>query len=315
MSDAHALSSHVPDIAQYIQDIEVQSLKGRMMRMPASNSQAKREIILMYGQHASLERMSGIAEVLTQYGRVTVPDLPGFGGMPSFYTVGAKPTLENFAEYLADFIAKEYPKDAKLTIVAMSFSFLVVTRMLQLHPELVPRVAMQVSFVGFLHHDDFHVARPLYWLWRTLAFVSGGVVGAAVWKHFILQPIFIRTAYTIVAKIHPKMKGASKEERTKRINFEIKLWHINDFRTRMHTLTTMLTSDVCSAKIDLPVYHVSVAGDFYFDNTVVERHMRQVYNDFEAIPAAVTAHAPTIVATAEEAAPFIPPRLRQLLEA
>jgi pimeloyl-ACP methyl ester carboxylesterase len=314
MSD-HARDSHVPDIAQYINDIEIQSLKGRMLRMPPAGPSSKREIILMYGQHASLERMSGIAEVLTQYGRVTVPDLPGFGGMQSFFSIGAKPTLENFADYLAEFIDKEYPKDAKLTIVAMSFSFLIVTRMLQLHPELTSRVDMQVSFVGFLHHEDFHVPRPLYWLWRTLAFVSGGVVGAAVWKHVILRPIFVRTAYTLVAKTHPKMKGASKEERNRRIDFEIKLWHINDFRTRMYTLTTMLTSNVCSARIDLPVYHVSVAGDFYFDNAVVEKHMRQVYSGFEAIPAAVTAHAPTIIATAEDAAPFIPPRLRELLQA
>lgn len=302
-------------IHQHIEDIEVQSLKGRMLRIPQSNGGTKsREILLLYGQHASIERMSGIAEVLSQYGRVTVPDLPGFGGMPSFYKVGSEPTLENFAEYLVAFIKANYPSDTKLTIIAMSFSFMVVTRMLQMHPELVSRIDLQVSFVGFLHRDDFHAPRPYYWTWRAIAKLFGGAIGVAFWEHIVLQPIFIRAAYTTVAKIHPKMKDASKEERKRRIDFEIKLWHLNDFRTRIYTLQIMLTANVCASKVALPVYHVAVADDFYFDNSQVERHMRQVYSDFETIPASATAHAPTIIATAEEVAPFIPPRLRELLQ-
>jgi pimeloyl-ACP methyl ester carboxylesterase len=301
-------------IQQYVEDIEVQSLKGRMLRIPQNGAVADgREILLLYGQHASLERMSGIAEVLSQYGRVTVPDLPGFGGMQSFYKVGSKPTLENFADYLVAFINASYPPDTKLTIIAMSFSFMVVTRMLQLHPELVSRVDIQVSFVGFLHRDDFHAPKPYYWTWRAIAKLFGGRLGVAFWEHIVLQPICIRAAYTVVAKAHPKMKDASKEERKRRIDFEIKLWHLNDFKTRIHTLETMLTANVCTAKVALPVYHVAVADDFYFDNAQVEQHMRQVYDEFEAIPASATAHAPTIIATAEEVEPFIPPRLRQLL--
>ena len=303
-------------VGQYIEQIEIRSLRGRAMRMPATVSgKNSQEILLLYGQHANLERMTGIAEVLRQYGNVTVPDLPGFGGMQSFYTIGSKPTLDNLADYLAEFIQKEYPAQAKLRVIAMSFSFLIVTRMLQLHPELSARVATLVSFVGFLDHGDFHVSRPLYWTWRTIALLSENKLGAWVWKHIILQPLWIRAAYTTVAKIHPKMRDASKEERAKRIDFEIKLWQVNDFRTRMYTLDIMLTTSPRSERVPLPVYHVAVDEDFYFDNKRVEQHMRQVYDDFIVIPAAVTAHSPTIIATAEEAAPFIPPQLVRILQA
>jgi pimeloyl-ACP methyl ester carboxylesterase len=301
-------------IEEYIRPLQIGSLRGRVLRLPAvGNPVPQREIIMLYGQHASLERMAGIAAVLQDYGTVTVPDLPGFGGMPSFFTVGQEPTLENFAEYLAAFITENYPADKKCTLIAMSFSFLIVTRMLQLHPELTGRVELLVSFVGFLHRDDFHVAPPYYWTWRAIAALSGNRIGTAVWRHIILQPVCIRLAYTAVAKMHPKMKDASSQERSKRIDFETKLWRINDFRTRIYTLQIMLTANLCTARVAIPVYHVSVAHDFYFDNQLVEKHMREVYSDFKDMPAEVTAHAPTIIATAEQAAPFVPAHLRELL--
>lgn len=300
-------------IEQYIAAIEYKSLRGRRLQLPAKHHNAKNDILLLYGQHASLERMSGIAQVLRNYGRVTVPDLPGFGGMGSFYTIHQKPNLDNLADYLSDFIKRTYKTDVPIVIVAMSFSFLVVTRMLQMHPELVPRVKLLVSFAGFIHHDDFHVPKPLYWLWRTAATLCENRFGSLVCTRVLLAPPLIRAAYTIAAKSHPKMKDASPQERKKRIDFEIRLWHINDFQTRMHTLKIMLTADLSQHQVMLPVYHIGVAHDFYFDNVLVEQHMRTVYADFTLITAAVEAHAPTIISTAEEADPFIPKALRDLL--
>lgn len=287
------------------------NLNGRMLRLPARGKK-KREILVLYGQHASLERMLGIAEVLNGYGTVTIPDLPGFGGMDSFYKIGSKPTLDNYADYLAAFIKLQYKK-SQVTIIGMSFSFLIVTRMLQRYPELTKKVNLLISFVGFLHRDDFHVKPGYYWTWRAVSRLFGGHVGSTFFRYIVLQPWNIRLSYALVAKKHPKMMGAAKAEQKKRVDFEIKLWQINDVRSRMKTLKAMLTADLCDKKVNLPVYHVSVAGDFYFDNNIVEQHMRIVYNDFENIEAKVTAHAPTVIANAKEAAPFIPPRLRKLL--
>lgn len=301
------------DVQEYIQNLEIDGLKGRMLRLPTNNDK-QREIILMYGQHASLERMSGIAGVLRDYGNVTVPDLPGFGGMPSFYTINKDTKLDNFAHYLAEFITSQYPEGKKVTILAMSFSFLIATRMLQLHPELIPRVELLVSFVGFLHHTDFHVFTPLRWLWAGLGLTFGGRIGSIAGRYLLLNQYNIRFAYFLGAKTNPKMRdAANNEERKRRVAYELKLWEINDVRTRMETLTLMLNVDLCNATVAMPVHHISVANDFYFDNIKVEQHMRQVYTDFEDIPAQVSAHVPTVIATPEEAAPFIPARLRELL--
>lgn len=292
-----------------INPLRINGLNGRMLRLP---SKKKREILVLYGQHASLERMSGLTEVLSGYGNVTVPDLPGFGGMDSLYKIGLEPSIDNFADYLAAFMKMQY-KHRKVTIVAMSFSFLIVTRMLQKYPDIAKKVECLVSFAGFLHRDDFHVKSRYYWTWRTIAWLGRGMIGSRIIRYTILLSPAIRLGYRLVAKVHPKLGGADQVERKKRVDFEIGLWHCNDVRTRMKTLTAMLTADLCKGKVDLPVYHVSVTGDFYFDNHTVEQHMRIVYTDFEEIKVEASAHAPTVIATAKEASPFIPKRLRALL--
>ena len=288
-------------------------MRGRIMRLPAARGKTKKsEILLLYGQHASLERMAGIAEALTAYGPVTVPDLPGFGGMDSFYKAGAKPTLDNYADYLAALL-KLYYKNKRIRIVATSFSFMIVTRMLQKYPDIAKQVDTLVSFVGFLHRDDFHVKPGYYWTWRALAAIFGGRIGSWTFRYLVLQPWNIRFAYGLVASKHPKLKGAASLEQKRKVDYEIKLWQINDTRTRMKTLTMMLTANVCTGRVKLPVYHVSAAEDFYFDSNMVEQHMKVVYSSFENIPSESGTHMPTVVADAAEAASYIPLRLRELL--
>ena len=85
---------------------------------------------MLYGHHSSLERVYGLAEDMSQYGNVTIPDYPGFGGMDSFYKIGMKPTLDNLADYLATFVKLRY-RGKKVTIVGMSLGFVIATRMLQ----------------------------------------------------------------------------------------------------------------------------------------------------------------------------------------
>jgi pimeloyl-ACP methyl ester carboxylesterase len=296
---------------KYIESLCISDMRGRIMRLPAPKGKSQ-EILLLYGQHASLERMSGIAEVLNKYGAVTVPDLPGFGGMDSFYKVGSKPTLDNYADYLAALIKLRY-KNRRVRIVAVSFSFLIATRMLQRYPDIAKKVDLLISFVGFLHREDFHVKWYYYWTWRALARAFGGRLGSTLFRYLILQPWNIRTAYSLVAARHPKLKDSAKLDQKRKVDYEIKLWQMNDVRTRMKTLTLMLTVDLCAERIDLPVYHVSAAEDFYFDNNVVEQHMKIVYSSFENIQSEAETHMPTVLVDAAEAGPYVPSRLRKIL--
>ena len=109
--------------AEYIVPLEINGLTGRMLHMPAEGKH-KSEILFIYGQHSSLERWWGLIQYLHHYGAVTVPDLPGFGGMDSFYKIGQKPTIDNLADYLAAFMKMRY-RHKKVVIVGLSFGFVV----------------------------------------------------------------------------------------------------------------------------------------------------------------------------------------------
>lgn len=294
--------------------IIINRLKGRMLRLPAENKSEKRELLLLYGHHASLERMDGIAQNLSQYANITLPDLPGIGGMDSFYKINKKPTIENYADYLASFIKLKY-KRKRFSIMAMSFSFLIVTRMLQKNPEIAGRVDMVISTVGFVHYQDFRLPRLQIMGLRLLAISCKSASASKFFRYTILNGRVIKLIYKSVARRHSKMHDAKTgKELERRIRAEIKLWHINDVRTRMYTMDEMFRVNLCDRKVALPVYHVSVENDRYFDNHVVEQHMRVIYSDFTDMPTTMPAHMPSIVASREEADPFIPQKLRELLK-
>lgn len=296
---------------KYIGPLYMNRLRGRILRMPAPSGK-KREILLLYGHHASLERMYGFAEVLNRYGAVTMPDLPGFGGMDSFYKIGRKPTLDAYADYMAAFLKMQY-KRKRVTIVAMSFSVPIIIRTLQRYPQLTNKVDFIVSTVGFAHRDDFKFTKAEYWGLRTLAWIGTRQLPAAFLKTFVVRSPVIRGAYTLVIDKHTKLRDASRDEQKRRIDFEVGLWKMNDLRTRMSTMTTMLTINICNKQVDAPMYHVAPEHDRYFDNAVVEQHMRVIFDDFELVPTNLPAHAPTVIASAKDAAPYVPAKIKRLL--
>lgn len=295
----------------HIMPLYVNGLTGRMLRLPAPKDK-KREILLLYGHHASIERLGGIAEDLNQYGAVTFPDLPGFGGMDSFYKIGMKPTLDNMADYLASFVKMQY-KRKKVTIAAMSFGFIVATRMLQRYPELTKKVNMLISVVGFSHRDDFIFSRSRYFLYKFGSSFFSGRLRSAFFRNVFLHPSVLRFAYSKTRNARNKFANLTATEHKTNMDFEILLWRINDLRTHMYTSVVMLTVDNCRTNVDLPVWHISVSADQYFNQAVVEQHMRIIFTDFYEAKAKLPAHAPSVIATKEEASPLIPLKMRRAL--
>ena len=297
--------------ADYIVPLNMNGLQGRMLHLPAPPGK-QREILLLYGHHSSLERWWGIAQVLNRYGTVTMPDLPGFGGMDSMYKIGKKPNVDNMADYLASFVRMRY-KRKRVTIVGMSFGFVVATRMLQRFPDLTKKVDMLVSLVGFAHKDDFSLSPFKHWAFRYLPTLFTSAFMASFFRIVFLRPFILRFVYNYTG--HAKFKGLTREQAKKMTAVEIWLWNNNDVRTWLYTTIQMFKLDNCQVKVNLPVWHVGVKHDHFFDNHVIEQHLRVTFSEFHGMNLDVdmAAHAPTVIADEKDAAPFVPAKLRRKL--
>jgi pimeloyl-ACP methyl ester carboxylesterase len=298
--------------ADYIQPLNINGMDGRMLYLPGPKGETT-ELLFIYGHHSSLERWWGLTQVLGRYANVTMPDLPGFGGMDSFYKIGKQPTLDNLADYLAAFVKLRYNKK-KFVIVGMSFGFAIATRMLQRYPEMTKQVEMVCSIAGFAHKDDFVFTRRRHFFYLTASKIFSRRLPAIFFRYVALSPFILRFAYKRTRNAKSKFAGASAEELEEITKVEIGLWHSNEVRSYMKTTTELLTIDNCKARINLPVYHVGIAADQYFDGYLVEQHLRTIYTDFTLLTTLnVGAHAPSIIADEKAAAPYIPLKLRKLV--
>ncbi|CAN5691593.1 hypothetical protein BH23PAT2_BH23PAT2_02000 [soil metagenome] len=302
------------NITQHIKSLNMNGLRGRVLDMPSPKKKNK-QILLLYGHHASIERMLGLAEELNKYGSVCLPDFPGFGGMQSLYKIGAEPDLDALADYLAAFIKMRY-NHRRLTIIGMSFGFIVAVRMMQRYPELTKKIDVIISMVGFAHHEDFHIPAHTKLLLKAGSSLFSKRTPAIFARYVFLNSLVIRATYLLLADSNVKMKDASASERSRRINFEIDLWQSNDVRTYARTGKVMLTLDLCksSKQLSVPVHHVQVEEDRYFDNRIVQQHLAIIFKDVSIMKTSLKGHAPTTVAGAKEAAPFIPRKLRSILK-
>lgn len=296
--------------ADYIEPLYMNGLRGRMLRIK-SKPQKSKEILVVYGQHSSLERIFGMAESLNRYGSVTVPDLPGFGGMQNFYRLKEKPNIDNMADYLAAFMKLRY-KNRRVTIIGISYGFAVVTRVLQRYPELTKKVDLLISTVGFVHRDDFNFNKFNYFVLRYGAGIFSHRFTSLTAKHFFLRPSFIRALYSLSSPKKSKFKSKKDKNRESQIAYEIHLWKTNDLRTYMYTTNDMLKLDLCNKQVNLPVHHITLKNDQYLKNDFVEQHLGVIYKKVFNYSSKLPAHMPTL-ASSDEAAKLLPPKLRKLL--
>jgi pimeloyl-ACP methyl ester carboxylesterase len=292
--------------------MNINGLNGRMLNLPAKRTSKNREILIVYGLHASIERMFGLAEDLNQYGPVTIADLPGFGGMDNFYKVGLTPSLDTMSDYLATFIKMKF-KRKRFTLIGMSYGFLVVTKMLQKYPDIAKKIDLVISLVGFSHYEDFKMKSKDMNLLKFVCWFGSYKIPSALIGTFIFRDFPIRTTYKLVAKNHRKMKDADIIELNKRIDFEVMLWKINHARTKAKVCSEVFKVDLCNKSVKKDVYHVAIADDHFFDNKIAEQHLGVIYDNVTTIYAEMKGHAPTVIADADAAKPFIPQKLRRLL--
>ncbi len=297
--------------ADYIQPLHINGMTGRMLHAPATKKK-QREILLVYGHHALLERWWGLVENLQEYGTVTMPDLPGFGGMDSFNKIGRKPDIDVFADYLAAFVTMQY-KRKRVTIVGISFGFVVVTRMLQKYPELTKKVDLVVSIVGFMHRDDFLFSSPRRRVYSRMTRLMGTPVVAYLIRYIALNGPVIRNIYVRLPAGRRRFIEMDPMNFDELMDFEVKLWQTNDVRTHWRTTSEFLQIDNCHTKIDLPLWHVVSSGDHFFDNAIVEQHMQVVYSSYEQGVMRSPAHTPSVLGDKKELGIMLPRELRKVL--
>jgi hypothetical protein len=186
--------------------------------------------------------------------------------------------------------------------------------MLQRYPDLAKKVTLFISIAGFTHEDDFVFTKTRMLSYRLGAGLFSLPLAASFFRRVCLNKYILHAVYRHTHNAKDKFKSVAAEEVKEIMDFEVRLWHDNDVRTYMKTTSEFLRLDNTTVHIDLPVYHVAVAADRYFDNRVVEQHMEIIFKEYHLLATLdVANHAPSVLADAKAAAPFVPPRLRRLL--
>jgi pimeloyl-ACP methyl ester carboxylesterase len=297
----------------YIVPLDVNGLEGRLLYAPAPKNKKNKDILFVYGHHSSLERWWGVVQVMNRYAAVTMPDLPGFGGMDSFYKINRKPTIDNMADYLATVIKLRYKK-RKFVIVGMSFGFVVATRMLQKYPELTKQVTLMVSIVGFGHHEDFIFSKHRYYAYLTGTKLLSHRGPANFFRYVALHPAVLRRFYAKTHNAKHKFKAVNDDDELEQLlEIEIGLWHDNDVRTWAFTTTEMLKLNNCTSRVNVPVWHIATKSDHFFDHHLVEQHLRTIFKDYNSAFIEMGSHAPSVIADEKMAAPYFPPAIRRAL--
>ena len=287
-------------------------MSGRMLVLPKPNKSA-RDVLFVYGMHTSLERMYAVAASLHKETGVIMPDLPGFGGMDSMYSIGMEPTLDNLADYLATVIKLQFPGRKHFSIAGFSYGFSVVTRLLQKYPEIAKQVDSVVSVAGFSDKDDFMFKRRNFYMLKALSRVFSRRIPAWLVQTFVLRGIVITSTYQFLARRHPKLKHVPVEQRPELIKFEIHLWQDNDFRTYAKTGQIMFGLHGKKDKVSLPLHHIQVKGDQFLDADGVIKRLGDIYESVEIHEAKLPAHAPIVIEETEASGQLIPESARNIL--
>ena len=302
------------EFERHLSGLEIDGLHGRLWQAPALDAKFQDHlIILIYGQHSSLERSAGLVQYLRRFGRVVMPDLPGMGGMDSFYQNSSLPTIDNYAHYLEKFLSDRYKKKQTFSILGFSFGFLVVTRFLQLYPHRQKYIRRLFSLIGLVDGRSlsFSAFRRFSYL-GVIAFIKTRP-GSFCFKHLFLNGWVLRCFYSRILSARGRFAHYPPSRRRELMEVEIKLWRVNDLRTWAFTAGEIIKGDLTASPIDLRLGHVFAKGDHLLDNQDNKQRLSLVYNEVKLFRIDLANHAPTVVASPDEVEALMPPEFAAAL--
>lgn len=260
-----------------ITNLDINGLSGRLLYRDFATGKNRQQLIV-YGQHSSIENMSGLVELLAKNGPVALADMPGFGGMDSFYKIGKKPTVDNLADYLAAIIRLRY-RNKKITIIGIGLGFSVATKTLQKYPNLAKNVDLIVAYRSTLHNSDYKYGSKKKFLMTAAArFCSIRPISVFI-RYGLLNKLALKILLT---SINPKQNSKKHfpDQKTS-IKKETRLWQINDVATYFYTLHWMLKTNLCDKKVDVPLESIYSKDDPDLDHHLVDQHMRVVFSKYK----------------------------------
>lgn len=277
-------------------------MTGRLATYKARTN-TKRVIYMISGMHTSHERMSPIAHYFSKYGTVIAPDLPGVGGMDSFFTVNQEFSLNSYADFLYDFFKQQKIKSTnKPTIVGMSFGFLVLTRMLQRHPDTHDWFEQVVAIGGFGQQSDFNNKLAVK-ITPVISLPLSTRPGAWFLETFIFKKPVLKVLFKIAKLIgNTKHNSVSNEDRKALIDMETSLWVENDARTRFHIYRMFLNTNLVKGAqpIGNHLYNLFIPSDQWVKHDEVQKSMKRLYKKVTKLQLDSTLHAPSVISGEEE---------------
>jgi hypothetical protein len=257
---------------QYTTSINLAGLVSKIMYIPAA-AHKNHNILMVYGHFGTPSNYFNLANDLAKYGNVTVPELPGFNNHQSLYKIHDKPTIDELAEYLVTVVNYRFRKK-KVTIVAIGFGVVVVTRMLQRHSAITKRVAIVISIDGMAHHDDLNsLSSAKRRLYAVLFRVSSWRIPSEIVRNTYQPYALLERIYCIKTPTTQK-----KGERQRLID-----WHVHDFRTYMRTMSELMKLDNCQKTINVKFAQVWSGTLTCLDREVTNQHFQIIYDNFELI--------------------------------
>lgn len=289
--------------ADYITPININGLEGRILRLKAANKHNKKEILVIYGEGSNLERWWGLDCALRQYANITAVDLPGLGGMESFYKIGIKPSIDAFADYLETYIKLRYKK-SRFSVFAMGFGFVVATRMLQKNPNIASRVHLVVGVNGFAHHSDLKLRKkslPIIFAENLLVSLPlGGIVAK------LMVSLGYLGSYSPIKRNVKNVDPFTKK-------FAADLEKATDIRTQINIRRSLYRLDNCDQRVDLPLWNISLGDTKVLNPSVAEQHLRVVYTRYRQL-SSKSAKVPFIIKDEKTGKKLIPAALRRELK-
>ncbi len=291
---------------ELIHPIEINGLTGRMVVLAAHDIKKRdHKIVMLGGHHTAHERTISFGHFLQQFGTVYMIDLPGFGGMNSFQTVGMPISYESYATYLKD-VLKKYNLTEDVTVFAVSIALQFMTRMFQMFPETVGWFRNCVGFVGFTCAKDFNIKQPKKFLISMIALVGSNPIGLFVLRIFYLNRFCLGVYMYVFHLFKKKMQSDDPDMQKKMLQMEKYLWLNNDQQTHATMTRAMFSVDLRdfsgSEPIPITLKNVVAKDDQYFDITEVRKNASDLYAQYEEYTIRLGAHMPSMLSGVDEVA-------------